>query len=277
MALDSKIAFLGAGNMAGALIRGLIGTSTVTANQVTASDPDTARLDALSSELGIGTAASNPEALANADVVVLATKPQAFQLLLPDVKDALSPGALVISIAAGISTPLIERQLPEGARVVRAMPNTPALVGAGATAISSGSNATDTDLDLAERLFASVGFVVRVPEEQLDAVTALSGSGPAYVFAFIEALRDASVREGLPEDVALELATQTVRGAARLLLESDESPELLRERVTSPGGTTRAGLDALEAGGFSEVVAGAVRAATRRSAELRQIAEDVAD
>ena len=277
MSLDSTttIAFLGAGNMAGALIRGFIRTGTIEARQIVASDPDTARLETLASELGIRTASSNVSALTDADVVFLATKPQAFRLLLPDVEGALLADALVISIAAGISTSIIEGQLPGGTRVVRAMPNTPAHVGAGATAIARGANATDSDLDLAEQLFQSVGLVARVPEDQLDAVTALSGSGPAYVFAMIEALRDGAVREGLPEDMALELAAQTVRGAARLLIEGSDPPEVLRERVTSPGGTTRAGLDALEEAGFSEAIAGAVRAATRRSTELRKIAEGV--
>jgi pyrroline-5-carboxylate reductase len=153
------------------------------------------------------------------------------------------------------------------------MPNTPALVGAGATAIAAGSHATDEDLALTETLFRSVGISVRVPEEQIDAVTGLSGSGPAYVFAMIEALRDAGAREGLPEETALRLAAQTVFGAARLLLDQNEAPEVLRDRVTSPGGTTRAGLDALEATGFADAILGAVRAATRRSVELGKIAE----
>jgi pyrroline-5-carboxylate reductase len=185
----------------------------------------------------------------------------------------LRPDALVVSIAAGISTKIIEGSLPAGARVVRTMPNTPALVGVGATAIAGGKHATDADLALVETLFQSVGLCVRVPESQIDAVTGLSGSGPAYVFAMIEALRDAGVREGLSEETSLQLAAQTVLGAARLLFEQNEPPETLRERVTSPGGTTRAGLDALEASGFAEVLAGAVRAATRRSKELREIAE----
>jgi pyrroline-5-carboxylate reductase len=277
MALDSTIAFIGAGNMAGALIRGLLGTSTVTPDQIIASDPDEARRTLLSSELGVRTTPSNEEALRGANVVMLATKPQAFRLVLPDVEGALKPDALIISIAAGISTKLIEKQLPAGTHVVRSMPNTPALVGAGATAIAGGANATEADLALAEKLFESVGVVVRVPERQLDAVTALSGSGPAYVFAMIEALRDAAVREGLPEDVSLRLAAQTVWGAARLLLERGESPEALRDKVTSPGGTTRAGLDALESAGFADSLGRAVRAATRRSEELRKIAEDVAE
>jgi pyrroline-5-carboxylate reductase len=197
-----------------------------------------------------------------------------FAQLLPGVAAALAPDTLLISVAAGIPTGLIERALPAGTRVVRTMPNTPALVGAGATAIAAGSHATEEDLALAETLFRSVGISVRVPEEQLDAVTGLSGSGPAYVFAMIEALRDAGVGEGLPEDTALQLASQTVFGAARLLRDGNESPEVLRERVTSPGGTTRAGLDALAAAGFAEAVLGAVRAATRRSVELGKIADD---
>ena len=277
MALERSIAFIGAGNMAGALIRGLLGTNTVAPERIVASDVDTARLEVLGSELGIRTSTDNAEAVRGADVVVLATKPQVLAQALPGVAAALEPDALLISIAAGVSSKLIERLSPEGARVVRTMPNTPALVGAGATAIAAGTHATPSDLDLAETLFRSVGVCVRVPEAQIDAVTGLSGSGPAYVFATIEALRDAGVREGLEEELALTLASQTVYGAARLLLEQDESPATLRERVTSPGGTTRAGLDALASAGFAETIAGAVRAATRRSVELREIAEGDAD
>lgn len=277
MALDKTVAFIGAGNMAGALIRGLIGTDTVPADRIIASDPDRARLDAMKAELGVRTFESNADALENADVVVLATKPQVFPQVLAGLGSALRPDALVVSIAAGISTRIIERALPDGARVVRTMPNTPALVGAGATGLAGGTHATEDDLAVAEALFESVGLCVRVPEAQIDAVTGLSGSGPAYVFAMIEALRDAGAREGLSEETAQRLAAQTILGAARLLLEGDESPETLRERVTSPGGTTRAGLDALEASGFAETLAGAVRAATRRSNELREIAEDALD
>lgn len=273
MSVDKTVAFIGAGNMAGALIRGLISTGTVPAERIIAADPDRTRLDALQSELGVRTAEDNAEALSGADVVVLATKPQVFPIVLPALGASLGTDALIVSIAAGISSKIIEQALPAGARVVRTMPNTPALVGAAATAIAAGAEATDADLALVETLFQSVGLCVRVPESQIDAVTGLSGSGPAYVFAMIEALRDAGVREGLSEEISLQLAAQTVLGAARLLFEARESPETLRERVTSPGGTTRAGLDALEASGFAETLAGAVRAATRRSNELREIAE----
>ena len=274
MSVDHTIAFVGGGNMARALIRGLVGTATVRADQIIAADPDESKLRTLEQELGIRCTGDNAEAVQEASVVVLATKPQVFAQLLPGVAAALAPDTLLISVAAGIPTGLIERALPAGTRVVRTMPNTPALVGAGATAIAAGSHATEEDLALAETLFRSVGISVRVPEAQLDAVTGLSGSGPAYVFAMIEALRDAGVREGLPEDTALQLASQTVFGAARLLRDGNESPEVLRERVTSPGGTTRAGLDALAAAGFAEAVLGAVRAATRRSVELGKIADD---
>ncbi len=273
MAGQQTFAFIGAGNMAGALIRGLIGTGSVTAPQIVAADPDGERLTALRSELGIRVTGDNGNAVDGAAVIVLATKPQVFPQVLAGLDGALPADALLISIAAGISTAFIERALPDGARVVRTMPNTPALVGAGATAIAAGRHATDEDLALTETLFDSVGVSVRVPEASIDAVTGLSGSGPAYVFAMIEALRDAGVREGLPEETALLLASQTVFGAAKLLLEEQAAPEALRERVTSPGGTTRAGLDALARAGFEDALAGAVRAATRRSAELGKIAE----
>jgi len=274
MSVEHTIVFVGAGNMAGALIRGLIGTGTVPADRIIAADPDQDRLRALEAELEIRVTSDNAEAVKDATVAVLAIKPQVFAQVLPGLSVALPPDALLISIAAGISTIIIERSFPDGSRVVRTMPNTPALVGAGASAIAGGTHATDDDLELAETLFRSVGIAVRVPEEQIDAVTGLSGSGPAYVFAMIEALRDAGAREGLPEETALQLASQTVFGAARLLLDEKEAPEVLRDRVTSPGGTTRAGLDALAAAGFADAIMGAVRAATRRSAELGKIAEE---
>ena len=277
MSVEHTIAFVGAGNMAGALIRGLIGTGTVPADRIIAADPDEGRLSALEADLEIRVTSDNAEAVREATVVVLSIKPQVFPQVLPGLSTALRPEALLVSIAAGISTRIIERAFPAGSRVVRTMPNTPALVGAGASAIAAGSHATEEDLELAEALFRSVGISVRVPEEQIDAVTGLSGSGPAYVFAMIEALRDAGAREGLPEETALQLASQTVFGAARLLLDEKEPPEVLRDRVTSPGGTTRAGLDALADAGFADAIFGAVRAATRRSVELGKIAEESAD
>jgi len=274
MSEDHTIAFVGAGNMAGALIRGLIGTATVSADGIIAADPDQARLNVLAAELAIRVTQDNAEAVREATVVVLATKPQVFPHVLPGIAAAVSPDTLLVSIAAGISTKLIEQAFPAGSHVVRTMPNTPALVGAGATAIAAGSHANDADLELTETLFRSVGICVRVPEQQIDAVTGLSGSGPAYVFAMVEALRDAGIQEGLPEETALRLASQTVFGAARLLLDQDEAPEVLRERVTSPGGTTRAGLDALADAGFDAAILDAVHVATRRSIELGQVTNE---
>ncbi|MEM7139139.1 MAG: pyrroline-5-carboxylate reductase [Myxococcota bacterium] len=271
---DLTLAFVGAGNMAGALIRGLVSTGTVAATQIVAADPDRGRLQSLESELGIRVTRDNETAVNQAGVVILATKPQMFAGVLPSVADAIRDDALVISIAAGISTSVIEAALRPTTRVVRTMPNTPALVGRGATAVAGGAHANDQDLALATRLFESVGLVVRVPEAQIDAVTGVSGSGPAYVFAMIEALRDAGAREGLAPDTALLLAAHTVRGAAALLLDREEPPELLRQKVTSPGGTTLAGLQALDKQGFRDAVHAAVRAATRRSEELGRIEAD---
>ncbi len=268
MPLPQRIAFIGAGNMANALIRALVRTSVVPAAQIIAADPDTGRLSALEADLGIRVFGDNQEAARQADILVLATKPQIFPKVLPGLSKVVSADTLVISIAAGVSTQVIEQALPTGVRVIRTMPNTPALVGAGATAIAAGTHATNEDLGTAETLFESVGTVVKLPEPQIDAVTGLSGSGPAYVFAMVEALRDAGVDVGLSEEVATRLAAQTVYGAAKLLLESGETPEALREKVTSPGGTTAAGLQALGTAGFAEAVLAAIRAATARSEEL---------
>lgn len=273
MPLKHKIAFIGAGNMANALIGALVRTSVVPASQILASDPDAERLAVLEAELGIGTLSDNQEAARQADIIVLATKPQIFPKVLPDLANAVSDETLLISIAAGISTKVIEQALPAGVRVIRTMPNTPALVAAGATAIAAGTNATSEDLSTARTLFESVGEVVELPEASIDAVTGLSGSGPAYVFAMVEALRDAGIDVGLSYDVASKLAAQTVYGAAKLLVESQERPEALRKKVTSPGGTTAAGLQALGDAGFAKAVLAAIRAATARSVELGRPAD----
>jgi pyrroline-5-carboxylate reductase len=253
--------------MATALIRGLLAKGTRTTGDIVASDPNGSTLDALRGAHGIRTQADNATAVREGDIVVLAVKPQMMGAVLPEVAAALSPNALVVSIAAGVPLAVLERGLPNAA-VVRSMPNTPALVGEGITAIAAGSRANDDDLADAESLLASVGFVVRVPEAQLDAVTGLSGSGPAYVFRMIEALVDGGVAAGLERNVAAQLAAQTVLGAARLLRESGEAPTTLRARVTSPGGTTEAGLAELEERGFHAALVAAVQRATARSKEL---------
>lgn len=268
MGLDKNIGFIGAGNMAGAIIAGLIDASAASTEQIFAADPDAKRLAALEQDPGIRTSRKNSEVAGWADVLILATKPQTFEVMLPDIAKAIQADTLVISIAAGIPTSTIEAALPSNTRVVRTMPNTPALVGSGATAIAPGTHATPDDTKLIEALFGTVGITVHVTEDLLDAVTGLSGSGPAYVFKMIEALTDGGQSVGLSEDAALQLTVQTVLGAATLLLEQGESPATLRERVTSPGGTTVAGLRALDEKGFSEALIEAVQAATRRSKEL---------
>jgi pyrroline-5-carboxylate reductase len=268
MAIDRHITFLGAGNMAAALIDGLLAAGTCQPDRITCTDVRPERIQELADRHGIRTTPSNPDAVSKADVVVLAVKPQVLPVVLDGIADSLRPQALVVSIAAGVPCSTIEKRLPSGTRVVRTMPNTPALVHAAATGIAPGARASKDDLDLVQKLFGSVGRTVIVSEALLDAVTGLSGSGPAYVFLIIEALADGGVKMGLPREAAHELATQTVFGAAKLVLESGEHPARLKDRVTSPAGTTIAGVHALEQGGLRRTLMDAVEAATRRSTEL---------
>lgn len=268
--LVEQIAFIGAGNMSTALIRGLLGAGLCVKERITASDVSPQQLDALRQTHAITVTTDNSAAVKNAGVVVLATKPQVFGKLLPELATSITDHTLVISIAAGVPIAVIESQLAPRTRVVRAMPNTPALIGFGATAIAAGNHATAADMDLAMRMFNSVGRCVRVDEHLLDAVTGLSGSGPAYAFVMIEALADAGVNMGLTRADAQLLAAQTLLGAAKLVLESGEHPGQLKDRVTSPGGTTIAGLQALESHGIRSALIDAVEKATLRSKALGQ-------
>ncbi|MGD8860508.1 MAG: pyrroline-5-carboxylate reductase [Myxococcales bacterium] len=268
MPLTQRIAFIGAGNMASALIEGLLAAGTSAPERLTATDPRPEARDALRDKHGIAVTPDNLAVAREADVVVLAVKPQAFGQVLSQLAGATGPDTLAVSIAAGVPISVIEGGLAAGTRVVRAMPNTPSLVGAGATAIAAGSHASDPDMDVTAAIFESVGIVERVDETLLDAVTGLSGSGPAYVFAMIEAMTAAGVKVGLPETTAAALAAQTVYGAGKLLRETGESPEALRRKVTSPGGTTQAGLERLGDRGFADVIADAVGRATERAREL---------
>lgn len=271
MHIGRKIAFLGAGNMAGALIKGLLHAKACEPSEVFAVDVRRERLEELAKLHGVRVGRDLAEAAAWADVVVLATKPQVFDRVLPVVSSAVKRDALVVSIAAGVPIEAIEAQLPEGTRVVRTMPNTPALVDAGATAIAPGTHASDADLALVQRIFDSVGISVVLEEALLDAVTGLSGSGPAYIFLIIEALADAGVKVGLHRESAQLLAAQTVLGSAKLLIETGEHPGRLKDMVTSPGGTAIAGLHTLEAGGLRTTLINAVESATARSKELGEI------
>lgn len=270
--IEAKIGMLGAGNMAGALIRGLLVSKAAAPSQVRASDVRPARLKELSELHGIQTTLDNLELVSGSDLVVCAVKPQVLSTALKPVSEALS-GKLLVSIAAGVPTSAIAAAVPSGVRIVRAMPNTPALVLAGMTAIAKGPGATDQDLVLAKQLFDAVGKTVVVDESLMDAVTGLSGSGPAYVMLIIEALSDGGVRAGLPRDVALLLAAQTVLGSAQLHLETGDHPGKLKDMVTSPGGTTIAGVFALERGSLRHTLMDAVGAATDRARELGKAAQ----
>ncbi len=267
----SRIGFLGGGNMAEALIRGLVRGGHVGGAQVTASAPRRERLDELATTYGIATTTDNAEVAVGADILILSVKPQIMEKVLREVSAHVRTGALVISVAAGVDTETIELALSrsgETVRVVRAMPNTPALVGAGATAIAAGAHASTEDLAIARAIFDAVGITVTLDESQLDAVTGLSGSGPAYIFLIIEALADAGVKVGLARRNAQRLAAQTVMGSAKMLLETDEHPGKLKDMVTSPGGTAIAGLHTLEQGGLRTTLINAVETATKRSREL---------
>ncbi len=268
MALDKKIAFLGGGNMAEALIKGIIAAGTTKPDQILVTDISVDRLEHLRKTYGIIIQKSNPEAVREAGIVILSVKPQVIDRVLHDIMVDINDAKLVISIAAGVTIEKIESALPAKARVVRVMPNTPALVLAGAAALAAGGYATADDMKLAQSIFNAVGRAVIVEEKLMDAVTGLSGSGPAYVFTIIDALSDAGVKAGLSRQLALELAAQTVFGAAKMVLDTKEHPGKLRDMVTSPGGTTIEGLHALEKGKLRATLMNAVEAATARSKEL---------
>lgn len=263
-----KIASLGAGRMASALVHGVVASGICAATDVFVADPVVAAREKLAGDLGANVCAANADAAASADAVLLAMKPGDVVAALQSCGDALT-GKLVISIVSGWS---IDALAPHaaGARIVRAMPNTPAQVGAGATAYCAGPTATKADRELTGKIFGAVGVASEIPEKLIDAVTGLSGSGPAYVFLVMEALSDGGVAAGLPRPLATQLAAQTVLGAAKLAAETGEHPALLREAVTSPGGTTAAALGVLEAAAVRAAFSDAVKAAARRSRELGQ-------
>jgi pyrroline-5-carboxylate reductase len=264
---ERVLGFLGAGNMGTAMITGLLHAG-VPPQCIIASDVNGDQLERLHAHHGIHTTTNNHVLARKADVLVLCIKPQVIDKVLTEIAEDVRKETLVISIAAGVPIEAIEARLPPGARVVRVMPNTPATVKAGATGIAAGAHAHDGDLAIARQLFEAVGKVVTLEEAQLDAVTGMSGSGPAYVMLIIEALADGGVKVGLHRDTALLLAAQTVFGSAKLLLETGEHPGRLKDMVTSPGGTAIAGLHTLESGALRKTLIDAVESATRRSAEL---------
>lgn len=263
-----KIVIIGGGKMGSIIAQGLISRNIISGKDITVTDVDAERLKFLSTSLDLQVSDENRKPAKNADIIILAVKPQNMAQTLKDMAPTVNKSKLVISIAAGITTGFVEGLLAKGIRVVRVMPNTPALAGAGATAVAKGANSTADDINLTRTIFDSVGITVEVEEKLMDAVTGLSGSGPAYCFVIIEALSDAGVRMGLPRDLALKLAAQTVLGSAMLCLQGDKHPAQLKDMVTSPAGTTAAGLKALEDGKIRATLMSAVEAATNRSKEL---------
>ncbi|GAB4171499.1 MAG: pyrroline-5-carboxylate reductase [Wenzhouxiangellaceae bacterium] len=266
--MNERIAVIGAGNMAGALIGGLCSAGHPP-SMIVATDPDPGRREAANRAFGVEVLADNRTAVSAAEVVILAVKPQVFDEVLQEIAAALRADALVISVAAGVPVRRIAGALGDGRAIVRAMPNTPALIGAGATGVHYSPDCTEAHRAFVERLFGTVGICVEITDESLmDVVTAVSGSGPAYFFALTEALAEAGHQAGLAVDVARRLAVQTAIGAGRMLAESGKSAEQLRRQVTSPGGTTEAALDCLGRKGFGELVQAAVDAAIARGRQL---------
>jgi pyrroline-5-carboxylate reductase len=266
--ITKKIVFLGAGNMAEALISGLVAGRVAPSSSITATDMRPERLAYLRRKRGIKTERDNRAAVRNADILVIAVKPQHIEALLNETGTSVRRTQLVISIAAGITTEYIERFVPAGTPVIRVMPNTPALLGAGAIAIAAGRNAKRGHMALAKKFFAASGSVVELPEDRINAVTALSGSGPAYVFLLAEAMEQAGIAMGLPADVAALLARQTVYGSGLMLGKLPAPAAELRKNVTSPGGTTAAAIEIFAAKGFHELVRLALEGARDRAREL---------
>jgi pyrroline-5-carboxylate reductase len=269
MRWSGTIGFIGAGNAVDALVRGLLRRGVVTPERCLVTNrSNDVRLARLAREWSVVTTRDKARLVRDADVIVIAVKPSAVPDVLSEIAGHVEARHLVISVAAGIPLETIESALGSVA-AVRAMPNTSTAVGESATAICGGRHAGDAHLSVARALFEAVGRVVEVPERYFDAVTGLSGSGPAYVYLLAEAMIEAAQREGLGREVAVELVSQTVLGAGRMLVETGDDPAVLRARVTSPGGTTMAGIEVLKEGGFLAMVVRAIARATRRSAELR--------
>ena len=262
---DKKIGVIGGGKIGSALIRGILKAGLVHKDQIIASAPRDSVRQSLAKESGIRVTSGNVEVTEFADTVILTVKPQIIDSVLQEISRKIGVKKLLISVAAGVPLARIEGYLPKGSRVVRVMTNTPCVVGVAASAYARGSHATKEDLDRVERILKSVGIALQLEERYLDAVTGLSGSGPAYVFLFIESLADGGVRAGLSREGALQLALQTVYGSAKLAWESGKHLAQLRDEITSPRGTTIAGLYALEKGGFRGTVMEAVLKATERS------------
>jgi pyrroline-5-carboxylate reductase len=273
---NKKIGFIGGGNMAEAIVRGLLSASFIKANNIFVSEPSKSKRDTLQADYKVKVTADNLELVKKCEIIILAVKPQILNEVLHDIRSLVDRDKLIISVAAGVPISIIDGILSgkenKKFSVVRTMPNTPALVQAGVTAIAAGKHVSKTAVKIAHRIFEAVGRTVDVEEAHLDAVTGLSGSGPAYIFMIIEALSDAGVKMGLARDVSNTLTLQTILGSAKLAQETGKHPGELKDMVTSPAGTTIAGLHALEDGGLRTTLMNAVEEATLRSRELGLIA-----
>jgi pyrroline-5-carboxylate reductase len=264
----AKLGIIGGGAMGAAFAKGVVSSGALKPREVIVADLDEPRLQMLARDLGVKITTDNAAAVSDAEIILLAVKPAIVPVVVESIAGIVSSAQLIISIAAGVSLEAIESRLPDGIGVIRSMPNTPCQIGAGAIGFSAGKSATPDQIMAAKKIFDAVGISVEVPEKLLSAVTGLSGSGPAYVYLMIEALSDAGVRVGLPRATALKLAAQTVYGAAKMVIDEDAHPAMLKDQVTSPGGTTIAALDALEKAGFRSALMEAVKAAAKRSEEL---------
>jgi len=263
-----KLVFIGAGNMAEALVKRILNAGLIEKANILVTDIESERLKFFDEELGVSGVSDNKEAVKEADIIVLSIKPQVMTNVLAEISNSLKSTQKIISIAAGITTKFIESKLGKEIPVIRVMPNTPALIGHGVAGICTGRYAQRQDLDLAKTIFEAVGKVVVIKEELMDAVTALSGCGPAYVFTIVEVLTDAGVSLGLPRDVSLTLAIETIEGATKMLKETNQHPAILRDKVTSPAGATIAALNVLEEKGIRAAFIQALTAAANRSKEL---------
>lgn len=273
--MQKPVGISGGGNMGEALIAGLTQSRLLLAQEVLFFEPRPERREFLKQKYGVVPMKDNRELIKEAKIIVLAVKPQSVPEVMSEISPLANPSQLLISICAGVALDYLQSFFSFPMRMIRAMPNTPALIQKGATALAASPSAKPEDISAAEKIFGALGITVVVQESQMDAVTGLSGSGPAYIFAIIEALAAGGVKEGLPQDVALALTTQTVLGSAYMVQATGKHPAALRDQVCTPGGTTMAGLYAMEEGGFRLALMNAVIAATRRSKELGEILKNM--
>ncbi|QDP38782.1 pyrroline-5-carboxylate reductase [Radiobacillus deserti] len=275
MKVSQRIAFIGAGSMAEAIISGMIAQGFVKSNQIIVTNRENReRLAFLGDKYGVRNTPVKREAIKDADIIVLSMKPKDAKEALSEVKEYIQENQLVISVLAGVATSFMEDLIAKKVSVVRAMPNTSAMIGFSATAIAAGTYATEQDVEKANQLFQTIGTTTIVEENSLHAITGLSGSGPAYIYYLVEAMEQAALEEGIDSDTAKDLIIQTLMGAAEMLKQTEEKPAVLRQKITSPGGTTQAGLETLDQYRYQEALQACVKRATERSKELGRLFEE---